>query len=228
MTPILRSIYRVLAGDQRGMAFLEFALVVPLMLCLLLGSVLGGELMVAYMKVNDAAQVSVDLITQCSNGVSGGGAPGAASTTGDLQNFGNAALGVIYPLNTGNMTLAFASVTLDSTGKITGAGGGADWVWPTGATILTSATAVTQVQNLKLIQAGLAGSVVIVNTQYTYNLPFTFKIPGLGGNSYQPFAPTYTFTANGYSFPRYVSKILLQATIPNPNPPATNPDLYCP
>ncbi len=231
MRPTLQLIFRILAGDRRGMAFVEFAMVLPLMLCLLLGSVLGTGLMLAYMKVNDAAQVAVDLITQCSNGVSGGGAAGGSppnATTGDLQNFANAALGVIYPLNTGNMNLAFASVTWNSSGKITGPSGGADWVWPTGTTLLSSSTAVAQVQNLNLIQGGLAGSVVIVNSQYTYSLPFTFKIPGLGGASFQPFQPTYTFNANGYSFPRYVSQVVLQTTIPNPNPPATNPDLYCP
>jgi len=231
MSPTLRLIHRILAGDQRGMAFIEFAMVVPLMLVLLLGSVLGTELMLAYMKVNDAAEVAVDLITQCSNGVSGGGAPGGTptpnATTGDLQNFANAALGVIYPLNTGNMTIAFASVTWNSAGTITGPSGGADWVWPTGTTLF-STSAVAQVQAAGLIQGGLAGSTVVVNTSYVYNLPFTFKIPMLGGASAQPFTPTYTFTANGFSFPRYVSKIVLQTTIPNPNPPATNPDLYCP
>lgn len=235
MTPTSRStsrlIYRVLAGDQRGIAFVEFAMVLPLMLVLLLGSVLGTGLMLAYMKVNDAVQVSVDLITQCSNGVSGGGNAGgspANATTGDLQNFANAALGVLYPLNTANMNIAYASVTWNSSGKITGPSSGADWVWPTGTTLISSSTAVAQVQNLKLIQGGLAGSVVIANAQYTYNLPFTFKIPGLGGSSSSPFQAAYVFNSNGYSFPRYVSQVVLQTTIPNPNPPATNPDLYCP
>jgi hypothetical protein len=163
--------------------------------------------------------------------VSGGGVPGGTptpnATTGDLQNFANAALGVIYPLSTTSMNIAFASVTWDNTGKITGPNGGADWLWPTGTTLFSS-SAVAQVTNANLIQAGLAGSVVVVNASYTYSLPFTFKIPGLGGASYQPFASTYTFSTSGFSFPRYVSKVVLQTVIPDPNATWPNKDLYCP
>lgn len=230
MRPTPRFIFRLLASDQRGIAFVEFAMVLPLMLVLLLGSVLGTGLMLAYMKVNDAAEVAVDLVTQCTNGVSGGGTAGGSptpnATTGDLQNFTNAAMGVIYPLNTANMNMAFASVTWNSSGKITGPSGGPDWVWPS-STTLFSTSAVTQVQNASLIQSGLAGSVVVVNATYSYSMPFTFNIPALGG-PIQPFQPTYTFSTTGFSFPRYVSQVVMQTTIPNPNPPATNADLYCP
>ena len=224
MHPTPRFIFRLLASDRRGIAFIEFAMVLPVMLVLLLGSVLGTGLMLAYMKVNDAAAVAVDLISR--GGGTAGGSPTPNATTGDLQNFANAALGVIYPLNTANMTMAFASVTWNSSGTITGPSQGPDWTWPSGTSLFTT-SAVTQVQNANLIQSGLAGSVIVVNATYTYAMPFTFSIPALGG-PIKPFNTSYTFTTSGFSFPRYVNQIVLQTTIPNPNPPATNADLYCP
>jgi Flp pilus assembly protein TadG len=203
MSDALRRIHRLLARERRGMALVEFAMLAPLMLLMLLGSVLGSGLMLAYMKVNDAAETAVDLITQCTS-VTGGGTPGGSptpnATTGDLQNFANAALGVLYPLDTTQANIAFASVSWNAQGTVNAA---ADWLWPT-STTLFSTSAVSQVQNLQLNNTGFQGAVVIVNMTYTYQMPFTFTIPGINGTSFHPFGNgTFTFNSNGYSYPRY-------------------------
>lgn len=202
MSHALRRIHRLLARERRGMALVEFAMLAPLMLLMLLGSVLGSGLMMAYMKVNDAAETAVDLVTQCTS-VTGGGTPGGSppnATTGDLQNFANAALGVLYPLNIGSANIAFASVSWNAQGTLNAA---PDWVWPTGTSLFTT-SAVTQVQNLHLNQTGFQGAVVVINMTYSYQMPFTFKIPAINGTTFQPFGNgTFPLTSNGYSFPRY-------------------------
>jgi len=228
MRPAIRHIYRLLACEPRGTAFIEFAMILPLLLCLLLGSVIGTGMMLAYMKVNDAAQVAADLITQCKSGVSGPtGALTAGATGGDLQNFANAALAEIYPLNTGNMNIAFASVTWNSSGTITGPSAGPDWTWPTGTTMFNSSSAVAQVKAANLIQPNLAGSVIVVNATYTYSLPYNLTIPGLGGTispSGVPIGSSVLLTESAFSFPRYVSQIQMM-TPPSTN---TNTNLFCP
>jgi Flp pilus assembly protein TadG len=203
MRPFSRHLYRLLAHERRGIAFVEFAMLAPILLLMMFGCVLGTGLMLAYMKVNDAAETAVDLVTQCTS-VTGGGTPGGTptpnATTGDLQNFANAALGVLYPLNTSSANIAFASVSWNSSGKVNSS---ADWIWPS-TTTLFSTSAVTQVKNLSLENTGFAGNVVVINMTYTYQMPFTFKIPALNGTSFQPFGNgTYAFASAGYSFPRY-------------------------
>ena len=205
MRHLFRRLHRLLAHERRGIAFVEFAMLAPLMLLMMFGCVLGTELMLAYMKVNDAAETSVDLVTQCTS-VTGGGTPGGTptpnATTGDLQNFANAAFGVLYPLNTSSANIAFASVSWNSSGTVNSS---VDWEWPS-TTTLFSTSAINQVKNLGLNNTGFAGNVVVVNMTYVYTMPFTFTIPALNGTSFQPFGNgTYTFTSAGFSFPRYTN-----------------------
>jgi len=187
----MRALRKLLIESRGGTAFVEFALVMPLMLLLLMGTFLATNLSLVYMKLNDAAEVAVDLVTQCTQ-----------LMTADLKNFGTAAQQVMQPLSTASMTISFANVNWDVNGNAT-----QTWHYEVGTSLAISG-AVAEVKNLNLIRTGIVGGVVVIHTAYNYTLPFNFTLPGPGGYTYQPFGNgVYTFTENGYSNPRYISQI---------------------
>jgi Flp pilus assembly protein TadG len=52
------------AKDRSGIAIVEFALLVPLLLTLFIGSFETANLLLAYLKLEDAAETAADLVAQ--------------------------------------------------------------------------------------------------------------------------------------------------------------------
>ena len=97
-----------LAGDERGVSAVEFAMLLPLMLTLYLGAVEVSQGIGADRKVTLTARTVADLVSQVSS-----------INNADMTNALNAATAVMAPFPTGNLKVTVSSVTIDATGKAT-------------------------------------------------------------------------------------------------------------
>jgi Flp pilus assembly protein TadG len=109
--PILESYRRrlsSLAGDQRGVSAVEFALLLPLMLALYLGVVEVSQGIGADRKVTMTARTIADLVAQASS-----------LNSSDMTNSLNAATAVMAPFPDANLKVTVTSVAIDPNGKAT-------------------------------------------------------------------------------------------------------------
>ena len=99
---------RNLRYDQSGIAAVEFALILPIMLLLFLGSFETTNLVLAYMKLEASAETAADLVAQTR--------VNTVLQSTDFTNITNAAKQVLSPLPTSGVLLkiAFASVTYNT------------------------------------------------------------------------------------------------------------------
>ena len=139
--------------DRRAVAVVEFAIVLPLMLALTLGTFEATRAVRAKMKADVAAQTIADLIA-AQNSVN------AAA----LTNFCNGAKLVMAPYPGSSLTAAIASVT----------NGSLDWHDETcgSATAIASPTTVATT-----LSGGGGNSVIIVQTTYSYASPVPYMMP---------------------------------------------------
>jgi hypothetical protein len=210
-----------LVPDRSGTVAVEFALLLPLMLTLFIAAFAITDVVMAYMKVNAAAETVADLIAQQQKTLA----------DSDVLDYGNAARGVMAPLPTSQtvagvttpvLKLSYASVvwvngapvpstngsdTSDANGSWHQEDGGAKL---TNASVIATAnsvcTATTTDQNGNPLTATApcpdGQSVVIVQATYNYPMPFSFV----------PFKWLTPMVAGGFNFteiavtrPRYVS-----------------------
>lgn len=114
MNDIVRSIetfvrkFRGLAGDERGVSAVEFAMMLPLMLTLYLGAVELSQGVGADRKVTLTARTVADLVSQT-----------ASINNSDMTNSLNAASAVMAPYPISNLKVTVSSVKIDATGKAT-------------------------------------------------------------------------------------------------------------
>jgi Flp pilus assembly protein TadG len=97
-----------LAGDERGVSAVEFAMMLPLMLTLYLGAVELSQGVGADRKVTLTARTVADLVSQTSS-----------INNADMTNSLNAAAAVMAPYPIGNLKVTVSSVQIDSSGKAT-------------------------------------------------------------------------------------------------------------
>lgn len=97
---------RGLAGDERGISAVEFALLLPLMLTLYLGVVELSQGIAADRKVTLTARTVADLVAQVSS-----------TSTSDMTNSLNAAGAVMAPFSTNNLKVTVTSVSIDANNK---------------------------------------------------------------------------------------------------------------
>jgi Flp pilus assembly protein TadG len=180
--PTLRS---SLAGDQSGTAALEFALTVPIMLILFMGSFETTNIVLAYMKLEASAETAADLVAQTRvNTVLQGT---------DFTNVTNAAKQVLTPLPTSGSQLkvAYASITYSTGSPVIN--------WHTevnGATAITVAN-VSNIENLANLgneTSGSTDSLIIVQLTYAYSSPTSYVL-----NS------SYTLSEWAFNRPRYMN-----------------------
>jgi Flp pilus assembly protein TadG len=105
---LVRHAIRRFADDQRGVSAVEFAMLLPLMLTLYLGTVELSQGIAADRKVTLTARTVADLVSQVSS-----------VSNSEMTNSLNAATAVIAPYPVGNLKVTVSSVTIDATGKAT-------------------------------------------------------------------------------------------------------------
>jgi Flp pilus assembly protein TadG len=139
--------------DRSAVAVIEFAIVVPLMLALTLGTFEATRAVRAKMKTDAAAQTIADLIA----------AQNSVDSTA-LSNFCNGAKLVMAPYSGATLKAAIASV----------ANGSLDWHDEScgSATAISSPTTVAPT-----LSGGSGNSVIIVKTTYTYTSPVPYMMP---------------------------------------------------
>jgi len=97
-----------LGGDERGVSAVEFAMLLPLMLTLYLGTVEISQGIGADRKVTLTARTVADLVAQVSS-----------INDTDMTNALNAAAAVMAPYPMTNVKVVVSSVTIDSNGTAT-------------------------------------------------------------------------------------------------------------
>ena len=144
---------RAFLKSQRGVAVVEFAIILPMMAMLFLGTFEASRAVRAKMKASNAAQTIADLIA-AQNSVS----------SADLVNYCNGAKAVMAPFSGTTLKAAIASVT----------NGVVDWHDEScgGASAIASPTSIaTSLNN------GAGNSVIIVQTTYTYSSLLVYVLP---------------------------------------------------
>jgi Flp pilus assembly protein TadG len=147
-----------LAGDERGVSAVEFAMLLPLMLSLYLGAVEVSQGIGADRKVTLTARTICDLVSQ-------------VSTIGntDMTNALNAASAVMVPFPVANLKVTVSSVKIDSTGKAT-----IDWSDSLNGTARAKGSTVTLPTALNVANTYLIWSEV----QYTYKPVIGYVVTG--------------------------------------------------
>jgi len=154
--------------DRSGLAVIEFAVILPLMLAIALGTFEASRVVRAKMKADSAAQTMADLI--------------AAQDAVNPETLANICLGArlaVAPYPGASLQAAVASVT----------NGVVDWT----DTSCGAATAIAAPDKLAtpLIGAG-AKSVIIVQTTYSYSSPVPYLLPASIALTHTAFArPRY-------------------------------------
>jgi Flp pilus assembly protein TadG len=176
---------RNLRYDQSGIAAVEFALILPIMLLLFLGSFETTNLVLAYMKLEASAETAADLVAQTR--------VNTVLQSTDFTNITNAAKQVLSPLPTSGVLLkiAFASVTYNT--------GSAVIDWHTEVNSATPITTATIPNNASLANlgnqaSGSTDSVIIVTLTYSYSSPSTYML-----------SSSYTLTESAFNRPRYMN-----------------------
>jgi Flp pilus assembly protein TadG len=108
---LVRSIARritQLAGDERGVSAVEFAMLLPLMLTLYLGTVEISQGIDADRKVTNTARSVADLVAQTSS-----------ISNSDMTNALSAASAVMAPYPSDKLSLVVSRVDIDANGKAT-------------------------------------------------------------------------------------------------------------
>jgi Flp pilus assembly protein TadG len=174
-----------LRRDSSGLAAVEFALILPIMLLLFLGSFETTNLILAYMKLEASAETAADLVAQTR--------VNTVLQSTDFTNITNAAKQVLSPLPTSGalLKIAFASVTYNT--------GSAAIDWHTeinSGTPVTTASIPnnTSLANLGNQTSGSTDSVIIVTLTYSYTSPFTYVL-----------SSSYTLTESAFNRPRYMN-----------------------
>ena len=174
-----------LARDRSGTAAIEFAFIVPIMLIIFFGSFETANLVLAYMKVEDAAETAADLVAQAKIN--------HALQSSDFTDYTNAVEQVLSPLPTSGsqLKIAYASVTYSTGSPVI------DWhLEVNGATALTIAniSSSQDLANLGSETSGSTDSVIVAKLTYAYTSSFSHVL-----------AAAYTLSEIAFNRPRYIN-----------------------
>ena len=171
---------RRLRKDKSGLAAVEFAMLLPVMITLFFGVVELSLALTCRANVTNVASVAADLVAQES-----------AMTTADMNNVFSAANAMLYPYDTSVAQITVSSIVYDTVSKSLTSG-------KVGWSCAKNTTAKT-VGNTVTLPAGLMtadSSVIMAEISYAYTSPTTKFITG-----------TKTMTNTFYTKPRRVAKI---------------------
>lgn len=117
--PKIRSMLNTFRKDERGVSVIEFSLLLPIMIALLLAGWEITRAMIIKKKADNAAMTASDLVTQSSS---------MSSTT--FTGIKEAVESIMYPYNDLTVRLKIIGVTIKSNKKPK-----VDWTYSTGATL---------------------------------------------------------------------------------------------
>jgi Flp pilus assembly protein TadG len=174
-----------LTRDRSGIAAVEFALLLPILLTLFLGSYELSSLLLAYLKLEAAAESAADLIAETD--------VNTVLQSSDFTNVTNAVKQIMVPFSTSGTTLkiAYASITY-STGSAV-----INWhAEINGAPAITAASLPNGANsaNLGNPASGSTDSVIVAKVTYDYTSPVTYAL-----------ATNYMIAEASFMRPRYVT-----------------------
>ncbi len=176
VTTVLKRL-RDLCGDRRGVAAVEFSIVVPFMLALYIGGVELGDGLAIQVKVTDTAHIVADLATQ-----------NTSISNATMINILNASSATIAPYSSSNIVVTVSEVSTNSSGTAT-----VTWSDSFNGT----ARPVGQAMTLPSSLAGQANiSLILGEVSYSYT-------PNLGG----AITGTMSLTDSYYLYPRNSTSI---------------------
>jgi Flp pilus assembly protein TadG len=163
MRAILRLRRRLLtrfAHDERAVAVVEFALILPLMLLLYLGSIEASSLLTVDRRIEVVASTVADLVARWNPGDT----PFAKS---DMKDYFTAAQGILTPYPTGALTqvVSFVSVTSAGAAKVVwscGFNGG------TARAVNSTYNLQTNMKNLVTNTGKTSGFLIAAEVRYPY------------------------------------------------------------
>jgi len=141
---------------RSGMAAVEFALVLPVMMVLAFGAIEVTDALICKTNVSDTASTAADLIAQESS----------VGTT-DMNNVFSALTALVYPFPTTGLRVVITSVIDDGKG-----GAKVGWSQANSGSGYTTGTAIT-------VPAGLVttgGSVIMAEVTYSYTPPSSWLV----------------------------------------------------
>jgi Flp pilus assembly protein TadG len=144
--------------DEGGLSAVEFALLLPLMLTLYLGSVEISQGISADRKVTLTTRTVADLVSQVSS-----------VNNSDMQNSLNAAATVMAPFSSTNLKVVVSSIKVDATGKAT-----VDWSDTLNGTARAKGATVTLPTALNVANSSL----ILSEVQYAYKPTIGYLISG--------------------------------------------------
>lgn len=144
--------------DARGLAAVEFALIVPLMLTLYFGTLETSDALTASRRVTNVAQTAADLVAQVTT-----------VSSSDLTDIFAASTAILTPFDTSAVKITISSVVADSSNKTTVA-----WSSTYKGTARTTNSAVTLPTGLTTANT----SVIMAEVTYTYTSPIATFITG--------------------------------------------------
>ena len=147
-----------LADDCRGISAVEFAMLLPVMMTLYLGSVEASQGIAADRKVELTAHSLADLASQYTD-----------ITNADMSNILNAGTAIIAPYSTANLQEVLSEVSINAQGV-----GTVVWSDTLGGTALTVGQTVTVPSSLAAPNSYL----VLAQVQYAYNPTYGYVMTG--------------------------------------------------
>lgn len=162
--------------DKKGLAAVEFALILPVMITLFFGVVELSLMMSARASVNSVASVTADLVAQKSS-----------LTPSDITNVFTAATAILYPNSVNNATIEIFSIVDDNnaTGKVAWSckkvGSNAATTGDTTPPTDSKGGDIIKAGNLDangVAQYGGSGSVIVGRITYTYASPTSKLVAG--------------------------------------------------
>lgn len=180
--PLKRRIRR-LWQNERGLAAVEFAFILPIMLTMLLGLAELSRALACRADVTNMASAAADLISQ-----------EVTATGGDMDNVFNAVTAIVYPFDPAPTTITLTSVIDGGAGKSPKVA----WSCTKGGSKESVGSSPSVTVPDGLIAAG--GSVIWSKITYAYVSPLNYLLGSV------------TWTSNFYTKPRRVLQIPLALT----------------
>lgn len=153
-----RALATRLAGDERGVSAVEFALILPLMLIIYFGTIDISQMISAKRKLSHSASALGDLITQYS-----------VITSPEMESMLDAASAIMAPYSDTNLKIVVAGIWIDDKGNAT-----VSWSVARNATPLTKGASVTVPAKVKTKSTGL----VMAELDYDYTPQIGYVVTG--------------------------------------------------